>query len=272
MLNSKAARFVWTLNGYLLAAVLLSALVQLAIQYGPRWNLDDELDRGLIVGETAERARSIDVSLQHLEYDRPERIAGSPYLYSSIYVVDKNLPREVRDMLAEAGDISRDMIGARINVLFFKEDRSAVHRLLDNNGYIHTLDAPFAPLRPGDREPEVSARQHIIYRIATDDTNGDGRVNRDDAMAWYVSDLSGEAVTRITPDSLELAYHWYTDDLTEIYFEEIVEDPMELIDGTDYHLRERRLYYYNFRSGRFGAFDGLQESFREIEREFRLDG
>ena len=269
--NSKATRFVWTLNGYLFLLVLLFVLGQLVSEI----NFSDQGDtpqyRGLIVGRADSVARQLNVSVQHLEYEQPTRIANSPFYYASVYVLDKDMPEEIREAIHTAGDISRNMIGARINVLFFKGDRSQVHKLLVQNGYVHRIDAPTASQRYGirQRDSEEDHPRHILYQIALRDSNSDHRINEDDAMAFYLSDLTGNHLKQISPDSLHLTDYWYTADYSEIYFEEIIEDLTETIDGYNYRLQERKLYYYNMESEQFGAFDQLQDVFRDIEADYQ---
>lgn len=273
MFNSKSAKFVWTLNGYLLLLALLFALSQIGSEIITPWLNSSHHERGLVVGETAEIARELNVSLQHLEYDTPTRIANSPYYYSSVYVLDKNMPEEVKNVISTAGDISRKLIGASINVLFFKEDRSEVRKLLAQNSYIHEVDAPTT--RPASQQSPDGRNafpNHILYQIATKDSNEDNRINEDDAMAYYLSDFSGKNLKQITPDDLHLQNHWYASNYSEIYFEEIIEDPVKTIEGFDYRLQERRLYYYNLQTEEFGAFEELEEVFKEIEAEYQAGG
>ncbi len=268
MFNSKATRFVWTLNGYLLLLVLFFVLGQIGKDIGLPWSNATHHERGLIVGEAAEVARQLKVSVQHLEYDRPEHVSDSPYYFSSVYVMDKNMPEEIKEIISSAGDVSRNMIGARINVLFFKEDRSEVHKLLEQNGYIHTIDVPSQRYGTKTTESVEDLPNYILYQIVTQDTNGDHRINQDDAMAYYLSDLSGKKLKQISPDRLHLTDHWFATDFSEIYFEEIIEDPTETIEGFEYRLQERKLYYYTIQSDQFGAFDELQNVFREIEADY----
>jgi len=258
-IKSKTTRFVWTINGYLFLVLLLSALWQLLTDIDFTGFNSAEHERGLIVGNAADVVRNLDISVQHLEYDRPTHIANSPYYYSSVYVMDKDMPESVKDAISSAGDISRALIGAQINVLFFKEDRSEVHKLLEHNGYIHKIGTP-------PNRSDGFLQNYLIYHISLRDTNGDSRINQDDAMAYYLSDLSGKVLRQITPDSLQLSDYWFSSDYSEIYFEELIEDSLESIDG--YQLQKRKLYYYNVESEQFGGFNALQDVFAEIEAEY----
>ena len=168
--------------------------------------------------------------------------------------MDKDMPEEVKAVINSAGDVSRNMIGARVNALFFNEDRSEVHKLLEQNGYIHFVDTPVIYYDVRRPDSGKNTRNYIVYQIATRDTNNDRRINEDDAMAYYLSDFSGKELKQISPDSLHLTNHWFATDYSEICFEEIIEDSTETVEVFDYKLQERKLYYYNVQNDQVWGF------------------
>lgn len=259
---------VWAINGYLLLVVLVALLWRIGADLLP--SLGQELatiERGALVGEAAQVARQLESLPQHLTYDPPERIADSEYFLTSIYVMDKELPPPVQAALETAGDISRNMIGARVNVLIFSEDRREVNKLLDGFGYIHRVEYP----RARRTAPQMATRpQHLLFEIATDDTNGDHRINEADRMAYYLSDFSGKNLRQITPDTLDLGRYWYTRDHQGLFFEEVKVGPEARVYGVTYTLDERRLYYYDLQTGQFAAFERLQQTFEEVLAAFQV--
>jgi hypothetical protein len=264
MLKARANRFIWAINGWLLFALLLVALGhEVGQNVLPMFRAEHA--RGMVVGQPAEVARAMNVAIQHLEYDRPERVGSSNYFAAAVYVMDKKMPREVREAIERAGDISPGLVGALINVLFFDAGRSDVRRLLPHNAYIDHMDSPSPPRGQAGRPHE---REFIIYRIAMRDTNGDNRINDRDEMVYYISDLGGRGLRQITPDGLELGHYWFSEDFSEIFFEKVMVDETELVPGHDYFLKERRVHFYDMRTGRFESFDALQEEFRKVEAEF----
>jgi hypothetical protein len=266
MLKSRASRFVWAVNGYLLLALLIFALGQVVLSSGLLRPKPEPFERGMIVGQAAQLSRALDIDVQHPEYETPSRVGNSSYFSSSVYVMDKNMPREVREAIASAGDISRDMIGARINILFFDEGTRTVNRLLPSFGYIDLADVPRGQ---SGRDGAVQHRQYIVYRIADRDTNGDGRINDSDDMAYYTSDLSGSNLQRVTPKGLRLETHWFSEDYSQIFFEQVEVEPGEFVPGTDYALRHRHIFVYDVDQGIFGSFDALQQEFNRLQEEFR---
>ena len=270
MFRQKASKLVWTINGYLLLLFLIAAIWVIGADVIS--NLRREaipVERGAIVGEASRVAQRLAVTPQHLEYDHPERVADSKYFLSSVYVMDKELPPEVQKAIESSGDVSRNLIGARVNVLIFSEDRTEVTKLIDGFGYINRIANPRVVQRYRQSSPEVGLPQHILFEIALRDTNGDQRINAEDRMAYFLSDYSGKNLRQITPDSLNLVEHWYTSDNQGIFFEEVVVGSTEKIYGVEYTLDERRLYYYDLESEQFEAFDELQVVFEEVIEEYK---
>ncbi|MEP5943357.1 MAG: hypothetical protein ABJ356_02290, partial [Balneola sp.] len=136
--KSKVMRIVWGFNGIALSIVLIMIIPQGFYELKRTFFNDsyNENDRGLIVGKKAERAGELNIDLQHLMYVRPVKIDSTDFYYSSVVVQDKELPQQVIDDINSAADISIFMVGARINIIFFNEDRTEVRRLLPANGYI----------------------------------------------------------------------------------------------------------------------------------------
>jgi hypothetical protein len=191
---------------------------------------------------------------------------ASDYYVSEISIVDKELPKEVKEGLQAANDYPR--VDATINVLFIKGDRTEVHTLLDEHGYFSQIDFPGKYLWSGDEE-STDERTFILYEISTRDTNGDSRINDQDSSSYYISGLDGRDLKKITPDSLQLDSYWYTDDFKTIYFERILKGEKVRAGGLQYELKDRRIYYYDLETEEFGPFEELERTFDRIQSNFK---
>ncbi|RNC85215.1 MAG: hypothetical protein ED557_00095 [Balneola sp.] len=261
-------KFVWTFNGIGLAVLIVISIIDiLPFHRVGYWFESDTSEKGLIVAKKAERAEQLNIDLQHLIYDQPTSIKNSEFYYSPVIVQDKDLPRDVVDMINSASDISIYMVGAAINVIFFNKDRTEVRRLLPNNGYIHSFTI-------GSREGRYYSQdeEHLpfaIYKIALADNNGDSRINDKDFTPYYISDLDGTNLRQITPDSLDLRQIWFSDDYNEIYFDRVLEDRDSPLAYRNHFEKTRIIYYYNINRDEFKMFDELQNEFLDIQNSFK---
>ena len=80
------------------------------------------------------------------------------------------------------------------NVVFYNKKTGQSHLLLDRRAVIGRYMAPYDP-----DNKEVQRPQYFLFAIADADTNGDGLINENDALSLYVSDASGQGLTRVTP-------------------------------------------------------------------------
>ena len=265
MLESRFNKFIWTYNGVAIFLVVTISLVAILAEQVPKLLGPPDYERGLIVGKKVKVAHELNVDLQHLVYDSPLRVAKTDYYLSEVVVLDKEIPKEVKESIAKANDISMQVIGATVNIIFFKADRSIVRRLLPKNGYIAKVSVD----RYSYGIEKEKTQPFIVYKIAMDDTNKDSRINDSDHMSYYLSDLDGQNLNRITPDTLKLETYWLADDYSEIYFEQVTEDRGSPLGYEDYFAKTRVLYYYNVETRTFGRFDALQNQFDDIQKEFR---
>ncbi len=266
MFTSKAMRIVWGTNGVLLLLVLLLVLFAIIKESVPLL-FPEKRDIGVIVGAKAQKAQELNVDLQHLMYDTPRKISGSEYYFAEIVVIDKALPDRVKDMLQMANDIYTEMVGAVVNVIFFNEDRTEIHKLLDTYGYIKRIDKPHGNFGSTE-EPEKVMRDFILYEMALKDTNDDGRINAKDSLAFFITGLDGKNLKQITPFSLQFTNYSFSNDYKEIYFERIEQHEDKDVYG--FFLRSRGLYFYNFKTGKFGRFEALDEMLQEVKQEFKM--
>ena len=183
-----------------------------------------------------------------------------------------NQLREVIDDINSAADISIFMVGARINIIFFNEDRTEVRRLLPANGYIS--DVSIGSEISSYYGSNNTFYDFNLYSIALSDDNGDGRINENDNMPYYISNLDGTDLRQITPDSLKLDSYWISDNENEIYFDRLIEDTSKPLIGNgrrNYFEKTRIVYYYNRKTNEFKLFDELQSEFDSIQESFKKE-
>ena len=99
------------------------------------------------------------------------------------------------------------------------------------------------------------------------DTNGDSRINSSDHTSFYLSDLEGKNLERITPDSLTFNNYWFTQDCGEIYFERLTSEGKIEINGISRDLTKRNVYVYNFKKKKLEKFNDLEKIIDEMKSE-----
>ena len=265
-MESKFNKIVWTINGIGILLILLISSGYFVVNYINKLS-KPEYERGLLVTADNEKLRNIKLNFQHIMYQTPEKIDTTDVYLTRVTILDKKLPDEIKKAFSEAAQISYDLVGATINVIFFTADRSEVYKLLPHNAYIDDISFPTSSTYSYyDRDDNTKTQPFILYKIAMNDNNGDKRINDKDNMSYYISDLRGKNLHRITPDTLKLDNYWFTRDYKEIYFESIKEVKTE--EDLPYPLKERKLYYYNVASKKFGSFDKIQNLLQGIQKDF----
>lgn len=266
----KFPTIIWSINSviiFLIITIVLLILVENRFPMIFRGSFKKH-DRGLIVGDLSEKAKKLDVDLQHLMYDSPTKIKYSDYYMVDIIALDKDLPPSVKESIALANDFSIHIIGATVNIVFFNEDRTDVHKLLDSYGYIKNVSYPKDSYYSYSRERDTEKRDYILYEMSFEDTNEDGRINDQDSTAFFLSDLRGRNLKQFTPFSIHFDRYSFSEDLNEIYFE-IVERHLEK-DVLGYYLKSRKLYYYNIKNQEFGKFEELDKILTAVQKDFKL--
>ena len=82
------------------------------------------------------------------------------------------------------------------NLIFNEKGTDKCHLLLDHKAVISRA---WFPAQLTKSMPEV-----LLFAIAEQDTNGDGYINSDDAVALYSSAMDGSGLTRLTPAGTQL--------------------------------------------------------------------
>jgi len=184
-------RWVWLIIGLLLLVLLVSAVVFVARESlggrGGATSAADSMRHDSAARETAAR---------QLRYDLPQPVAGG-----ALRVV---LVRSGSGYDAESYSRSSRGEGAIVNVAFLEGDGARL--LLDRPARIRTVAFPGA--RGMGREMDGTARDDslrwIVYEMALDDTDGNGRIDELDSRTLYVSGLDGHGLRRVLPRGFEV--------------------------------------------------------------------
>lgn len=94
-----------------------------------------------------------------------------------------------------ASDEYRDEDGPVVNFLFLTGTEPG-RVLLDKPAYVGDYNYP--------NSKDDSLQRWVTYRIAFADTNGDGRLDSDDRVDLYVSDVDGSNLRRVLPAGMRL--------------------------------------------------------------------
>jgi len=101
-----------------------------------------------------------------------------------------------REYYSYSGDRVAD--GPVVNLLFLTGTAPG-RVLLDKPAYVGGFDYPSSK--------DDSLQRWLSYRIAFEDTNADGRLDSDDRVELYISDLDGTNLRRVLPPGMRLLQH-----------------------------------------------------------------
>lgn len=179
-------RWVWLTIGILVLLGLVSSLVFLA---------SEAIGGGgggssVASGATADSAGGANRA-EPLRYDPPEAVRG---LAARIVVIRRGSGYAYR---STASTVPASGEAPAVNVAFLQGDGAWL--LLDRPAYIRRVAFPGrARAAAGD------SLRWIVYELALEDTDGNGRVDESDRRSLYVSDLVGRELRRVTPPGYEL--------------------------------------------------------------------
>jgi hypothetical protein len=186
----RVLRWVWLINGVLLLGMLVLGVVVVA----GAWVTDlVTRDPGVAVAPRGppgeERPRAV-------RYELPSAIRGTE---SRIVLI-----RHGRGFGSPASSGDRYFSGDEspiVNVAFL--DGSGGRLLLDRPAYLAAVSWP----GEGDRSSRMvkdSLLQQIVYEMALEDGDGDGKLDHRDRPSLYVSDLDGRNLRRVLPAGMVL--------------------------------------------------------------------
>ncbi|MEM1394603.1 MAG: hypothetical protein AAGG00_15190 [Cyanobacteria bacterium P01_H01_bin.150] len=103
------------------------------------------------------------------------------------------------------------------NLIFYSKKDASTNTLLDRKAIIKSFDLI------EKKSIGQPIKRFWLYRIIEKDTNGDDKLNYQDATIGYLSDLSGKNLQKITPDNAQLN-SWKIVQSTGAIFLEITKD------------------------------------------------
>lgn len=185
---------VWMVNGVLLLALLILGTGALLVS----WLSGAFGGKDAVVAP--DTTRSGPVKPRAVRFSAPSEIWGTK---SRVVVVRYGKGQQGAGLsgsgMNEQGFYSysgdRDSNGPMVNLIFLTGTQPG-RVLLDKPAYVSWLRYP--------REKDDSLQRWITYHIALEDTNDDGRLDSDDRVDLYVSDLDGSNLRRVLPAGMRL--------------------------------------------------------------------
>jgi hypothetical protein len=186
-------RIIWVAVGLLLLVFLLIGGGMVAVQViGNAGAADDAVQ---VARESAPRAEAREA--RAVRYGVPQRIRGTETRMVRVGYGD-GYQRSGVASSALYGVYEGD--GAQVNVIFL--DGEEARLLVDRPAFIRDLWYPDAR-----REDADSLQTWISYVMATEDGNGDGRLDERDPAGLYVTDLDGRGLRSVLPAKLRYEAH-----------------------------------------------------------------
>lgn len=183
----RVLRWVWLIIGVLLLIVIVSSLVFVA----------SEAIGGRGGGSSAPDSTSASVDADSgtaespLRYDPPEAIHGSA---ARIVMIRRGSGYTYRSTASPAPASGE---APAVNVAFLEGEGARL--LLSQPAYIRRVAFPGSPhVAAGD------TLRWIVYEMALEDSNGNGRMDESDQRSLYVTDLQGRGLRRVLPAGYEL--------------------------------------------------------------------
>lgn len=153
--------------------------------------------------------------------DLPIQISGTEYLIHPIGAVRVNPGTKSYSSTGGSGisyTISNynifEITGFLSNLKFQHKNSDSLKVLTDRNVMIQTASY-LKPLA------DVSKKQLIVYTLADSDTNRDGKLDGNDIKSLYISTLSGDNFTKLSPDLEELVDWKLLEDRQRLYFRSV---------------------------------------------------
>jgi len=242
---------VWLINGFLvlalLAAAACGALYAVASGVFSQGEEGVEVRRGGADPAVA-RPRAV-------RFGAPGPIRGTSTTLSLIYHGEAEQFAEAPSLSGGGYAASRGGgEGALVNVVFVDSGKPEGRLLLDRPAYIRDIRYPSGDDRPG----RDSLQTWISYGIALEDTDRDGSLDGDDAMAVYVSALDGTGFRRVSPPGVDVTFHGMRADRRSI----VIVGLQEPGDGRHVPREQlrQRVFVYDVPTGRLTGLSALEGS------------
>ncbi len=207
MITDRFVRTIWAINGVIfLGFFVLVSGIALVAWIGDM--LDNDQPNQVIVGEKLEQAKDKGLALQGISYSEPFSIYGSTGYVLPVHIRTYSDPKTINDSFdfgsREKLKANRDYYGYGdgniVNIIFLDKNLRSIRTLLDRKAFINTFKYPSHPRNYADEYSRVSDTtiHHIIYKIAFEDSDKNGTIDRDDNSDLYISDLDGESLIKVS--------------------------------------------------------------------------
>ena len=162
--------------------------------------------------------------------------------------------KDVRKAISSAGDFSMSVLQI-FNVVFLDSNYQVIRNLLDKKAFISDINIPW-----GGREKVDRSIQNIAYEIAFEDSNNDGKLNNDDNMDLYISDLDGGNLLQVTKNIDVKSYEFIND------HKDLIIRYKERNDEREEH-KKVKFAFYNIATSSFKPLLELNNHLEELEKQ-----
>jgi len=145
---------------------------------------------GVLAGSDALPKGPDSLITQDLTFDQPQRVGRTDLLYIGVRIKELTSAIPATDMRTMKYSSASYSFHNMVNVIFTKRDGIGSYLLLDRKAFIKAADIP---------TPLDSLQNFNLYDIAYYDTDHDGRINESDSSQLFISDISGQNISPITP-------------------------------------------------------------------------
>ncbi|MBD2415807.1 hypothetical protein FACHB389_27430 [Nostoc calcicola FACHB-389] len=119
----------------------------------------------------------------------------SDYLMIPVNLPDQYQEKESNLSLSRSYERNNQLL---YNLIFYRKQDGEAHLLLNKKAIINSFD--LLEIKATDKP----ITRVWLYRIIDQDTNTDKKINSEDAIVGYISDLSGKNLQQITPNNTQI--------------------------------------------------------------------
>ncbi|HEV8303664.1 MAG TPA: hypothetical protein VGQ25_01770 [Gemmatimonadales bacterium] len=180
---------LWAVNGVLLLALLVLGTGTLVIGWASGLFARDQ---AVVAPDSTPHGAA---TPRAVRFSSPRRIWGTTTRLVIVYYGKRPQTGPGLGSM-ELSSYSGEDAGPTVNLLFLGPDGAPGRVLFDRPAYVARFDYP--------ETKSDSLEPWITYRVALEDTNGDGRLDSDDHAALWVSDVDGTNLRRVLPAGMRL--------------------------------------------------------------------
>jgi hypothetical protein len=227
------------------------------LQYIKTFSVEEEESEGIIVGEQHNKAINDSIALQRILCGSFEEIYNSNNLYLSVSVTSYDEALDMKKMASSAGDISFFSLAQNINVIFLDNDYNVIGTLVDKKASIKEINVPHGDYGNNKIDKTVN---NIAYLIGFDDSNKNGKIDKDDYHDLYITDLNGKNLTKVT-ENVDVESFYFTHSHSQIFIS------FQERNGLREEYRKTRFAIYNIETQTFKQLLSLNEKLDQLEKK-----